>query len=78
MQKFLEPDARCHVNPKKSAIEHFILLNEACGNSRVLMPMTSFDIKFITLSELDLTKVYWQELLLRRISDQVVLGDVVL
>ncbi|KAG0252336.1 hypothetical protein BGZ95_006661 [Linnemannia exigua] len=65
-KKLLKPEARGHINPQRSAIENFILLNKACGNAWVLMPMSTFDVKFITLSELDLTKIFWQELPLRQ------------
>ncbi|KAG0246764.1 hypothetical protein BG011_002337, partial [Mortierella polycephala] len=89
-KKALLPEARDHITPQRSAIENFILLNRACGSSRSLVPMSSFDVKFINLSELDLTKIFWQDLLLRRMlqsyahvdfpsiehSDQVTLADV--
>jgi hypothetical protein len=56
----LSHDARGFIDPKKSAIENFILLNRVCGSRRSLVPMSSFEDKFITLSELDLSKLFWR------------------
>ncbi|KAG0275724.1 hypothetical protein BGZ97_010231, partial [Linnemannia gamsii] len=53
--------ARGHIDPKKSAIENFVLLNRVCGSRRSLVPVSSFDDKFVTLSELDLTKIFWPD-----------------
>ncbi|KAF9078882.1 hypothetical protein BGX23_005999, partial [Mortierella sp. AD031] len=74
-KKVLPPKARDYITPQRSAIENFILLNRACGSSRSLVPMSSFDIKFITLSELDLTKIFWQDPLLRRMLQSYAHGD---
>lgn len=54
-----------HVDPKLSAAENFIILNRITGSRRCLVPMSSFEDKFITLSELDLTKVFWHQRPLR-------------
>ncbi|KAG0352331.1 hypothetical protein BGX24_007618, partial [Mortierella sp. AD032] len=65
-KKLLPSEARDYIAPQRSAIENFILLNRTCGSRRSLVPMSSFDVKFITLSELDLTKIFWQDVSLRR------------
>ncbi|KAK3834182.1 MAG: LOW QUALITY PROTEIN: hypothetical protein JOS17DRAFT_738316 [Linnemannia elongata] len=65
-KKLLPPEARDYITPQRSAIENFILLNRACGSRRSLVPTSSFDVKFINLSELDLTRIFWQNLPLRR------------
>ncbi|KAG0015364.1 hypothetical protein BGZ82_001431, partial [Podila clonocystis] len=57
----LPPDAVDSIDPKKSPVENFITLNRTTGNRRCLVPMSSFGNKFITISELDLTKVFWQD-----------------
>ncbi|KAF8938778.1 hypothetical protein BGZ47_008442, partial [Haplosporangium gracile] len=49
------------IDPKKSAIENFVLLNRVCGSRRSLVPISSFDDKFVTLSELDLSKIFWRD-----------------
>ncbi|KAF9536692.1 hypothetical protein EC957_009988 [Mortierella hygrophila] len=64
-KKLLPPEARDYIAPQRSAIENFVLLNKACGNRRPLVPMSSFDVKFTNLSELDLSKIFWQDPLLR-------------
>ncbi|KAF9141933.1 hypothetical protein BGX30_003742 [Mortierella sp. GBA39] len=64
-KKLLPSEARDYIRPRRSAIENFVLLNRACGSRRSLVPMSSFDVKFITLSDLDLTKIFWQNLPLR-------------
>ncbi|KAF9536326.1 hypothetical protein EC957_011528, partial [Mortierella hygrophila] len=74
-KKVLPPKARDYITPQRSAIENFILLNRACGSRRSLVPMSSFDVTFITLSELDLTKIFWQEPLLRRMLQSYAHGD---
>ncbi|KAF8940902.1 hypothetical protein BGZ47_007564, partial [Haplosporangium gracile] len=35
-KNLLPPEARGHINPQRSAIENFILLNRACGSGRSL------------------------------------------
>ncbi|KAG0299834.1 hypothetical protein BGZ97_003517, partial [Linnemannia gamsii] len=89
-KKLLPPETRDYIAPQRSAIENFILLNRACGGRRSLVPMSNFDVKFITLSELDLSKIFWQNLPLRHLlqsyahadfpsiqySDQVTQSDV--
>ncbi|KAG9063260.1 hypothetical protein KI688_004864 [Linnemannia hyalina] len=64
-KKVLPQEARDYIAPQRSAIENFILLNRACGSRRSLVPISPFDVKFITLSELDLTKIFWQHPVLR-------------
>ncbi|KAK5815551.1 hypothetical protein F5H01DRAFT_366477 [Linnemannia elongata] len=57
----LPSGVRGFIDPKKSAIENFILLNRACGSRRSLVPVSSFDDKFVTLSELDLSRIFWRD-----------------
>ncbi|OAQ23443.1 hypothetical protein K457DRAFT_1052320 [Linnemannia elongata AG-77] len=89
-KKLLPLNARDYIAPQRSAIENFILLNRACGSRRSLVPMSTFDVKFITLSELDLSRIFWQSLPLKHLlqsyahpdfqsiqySDQVTQADV--
>ncbi|KAK5823077.1 hypothetical protein F5H01DRAFT_129602 [Linnemannia elongata] len=89
-KKLLPLNARDYIAPQRSAIENFILLNRACGSRRSLVPMSTFDVKLITLSELDLSKIFWQSLPLKHLlqsyahpdfqsiqySDQVTQADV--
>ncbi|KAG0197548.1 hypothetical protein BGX33_000520, partial [Mortierella sp. NVP41] len=87
----LPRNARDFIDPKKSAIENFVLLNRVCGSRRCLVPMSSFEDKFVTLSELDLSRIFWQDPFLKariqsfvvdgfeaiHYADQVTLPDVV-
>lgn len=85
----LPPDARDYIDPKRSAIENFILLNRVCGSQRTLAPLSTLEDKFITLSELELSTLFWRDPVLKaRIqsvareafvnldADRVSLGDV--
>ncbi|KAK3822387.1 MAG: hypothetical protein J3R72DRAFT_501860 [Linnemannia gamsii] len=74
-KKLLPPEARDLINPQRSSIENFVLLNRACGSDRSLVPMWSHGAKFINLSELDLTKVFWQDPFLRRMLQSYAFPD---
>ncbi|KAG0250072.1 hypothetical protein BGZ95_007321, partial [Linnemannia exigua] len=56
--------------------KNFVLLNRACGSGRSLVPISSYGSKFINLSELDLIKVFWQDLSLRRLLQSYAFPDI--
>ncbi|KAF8926944.1 hypothetical protein BGZ47_002457 [Haplosporangium gracile] len=66
-KKLLPLEARDCVDPKISAIENFVLLNRVCGYPRSLVPMSSFDDKFVTVSELELSKIFWWDPILKQV-----------
>ncbi|KAF9139634.1 hypothetical protein BG015_001956 [Linnemannia schmuckeri] len=43
-KNLLPAEARDHINPQRSAIENFVLLNRACGSGRSLVPMPSHGV----------------------------------
>ncbi|KAG0329520.1 hypothetical protein BG000_012074, partial [Podila horticola] len=57
----LRSDAVGQIDPKLTLAENFIILNRACGSRRCLSPISSLDNKFITVSEPELTKIFWQD-----------------
>jgi hypothetical protein len=44
-----------------------MILNKACDNHRKVVPLSSYENAFVTLSELDLVKVFWKDDSLRTI-----------
>ncbi|KAG0020648.1 hypothetical protein BGZ81_009264, partial [Podila clonocystis] len=62
----LPHDAVDRIDSTKSSVENFITLNRTSGSRRCLVPMSSFEDKFVTVSELDLTKIFWQDEVLKR------------
>jgi len=48
-----------------SAIQNFVLLNRACGNRRVIAPLSRLEDMFITLSENDLVDIFWRDVSLK-------------
>ncbi|KAF9201869.1 hypothetical protein BGZ59_002472, partial [Podila verticillata] len=59
-----------NIDPKLSPAENFIILNRISGCRRRLSPLSSMETKFVGLSELDLTKVFWQNDVLRQLLQQ--------
>lgn len=55
-----------NIDPKLSPAENFIILNRISGYCWHLSPMSSMETKFVSLSELDLMKVFWQNDVLRQ------------
>ncbi|KAF9914560.1 hypothetical protein FBU30_002496, partial [Linnemannia zychae] len=70
-KKILPPETRDIIDPRKSTIENFVLLNKACGGRRSLMPVSPFEVKFITLSELELTRIFWASPSLKHILQKL-------
>ncbi|KAF9324069.1 hypothetical protein BG006_000898 [Podila minutissima] len=57
----LPSNAVDNIDPELSPAEKFIILNKVSGCRRCLCPISSMDNKFVSLSELDLTKVFWKD-----------------
>ncbi|KAF9125980.1 hypothetical protein BGW39_007002 [Mortierella sp. 14UC] len=55
------PNARDFVDSMKTTIENFVLLNRVCESRRSLMPLSTFEDKFVTLSELELSRLFWRD-----------------
>ncbi|KAG9060891.1 hypothetical protein KI688_007847 [Linnemannia hyalina] len=66
-KKLLPLEARDCVDPDITAFENFVLLNRVCGCPRSLVPMSSFENKFITVSELELTRIFWRDPMLKTV-----------
>ncbi|KAG0018917.1 hypothetical protein BGZ82_000306 [Podila clonocystis] len=58
---FLPSNVMDRIDPNLTPVENFIILNGASGGRRRLTPMSTFDSKFVTVSELELTKIFWQD-----------------
>lgn len=54
-------DAPDRIESRISSIENFIILNKACGNPRRLVPLSSYEHGFVSLSELDLIRIFWAD-----------------
>ncbi|KAF9349185.1 hypothetical protein BGX26_012509 [Mortierella sp. AD094] len=52
-------------------IENFVTLNRASGNSRRMSPLSSPVTKFISLSELELVRVFWHEKEIKKLLTDV-------
>ncbi|KAI7821421.1 hypothetical protein BC939DRAFT_209286 [Gamsiella multidivaricata] len=50
-----------------SAIKNFILLDRVCTSGRRLALLTSFEDIFISFSKSDLIKIFWQDVVLRKL-----------
>jgi hypothetical protein len=62
----LPADTVDNIDPKMSPAQNFIILNRVTGCRRCLSPMSSIDSNFVNFSELELTKIFWQDPLLCR------------
>ncbi|KAG0369825.1 hypothetical protein BC939DRAFT_264344 [Gamsiella multidivaricata] len=63
----LSADALGSIDHGISAIENFIPLDRVCMSGRRLAPLTPFEDIFVSLSELELTKIFWQGVALRKL-----------
>ncbi|KAF8926965.1 hypothetical protein BGZ47_002432 [Haplosporangium gracile] len=66
-KNLLPLEGRDYVDPKISAIENFVLLNRVCGYPSSLVPMSTFDDKFVTVSELELSRIFWRDPILKQV-----------
>ncbi|KAF9083795.1 hypothetical protein BGX29_002902 [Mortierella sp. GBA35] len=74
-KKLLPPEARDRLDPHRSVIENFMLLNRVFGHRRLLVPMSPLEVKFINLSELQLVTIFWKNLNLRSIIQSYAFPD---
>ncbi|KAG0196672.1 hypothetical protein BGX33_001361, partial [Mortierella sp. NVP41] len=74
-KKLLPLEARGRLDPHRSVIENFMLLNRVCGHRRLLVPMSPLEVKFINLSELQLVMIFWKNLNLRSIIQSYAFPD---
>ncbi|KAG9065426.1 hypothetical protein KI688_002751 [Linnemannia hyalina] len=68
----LPPEADIGIQDDISAVENFLQLNRITGNRRRIIPLTSFELPFVSFTEPELASFFWKrESLKTRLTDLV-------